>query len=491
MNPCVHINKLGGGITISTQSNARRNEMSLKCAVSRSDSFQRRRLALQQPASSSSSSSSSSSPSPTFGTSRNEHIEKEKGKSRAWFRTSIPSSSSTSSKTRTIKKRLCASASDDVGNEEDAEEFERLQNVDAFEELVRMAKENGVNPPAPAPKLNAAAAMCGPVATLEGSSGVGTTSNVGTATIPGLPPGLKKPPWLRQRAPSGERFEFLKDTLDNSEYKIATVCEEAMCPNVGECWNGETGTATIMLLGDTCTRGCRFCAVNTASTPPPPDDMEPENTARAIAAWGVGYIVLTSVDRDDIPDGGAEHFARTVRTLKELKSSVLVEALTPDFQGDLDAVRHLANSGLDVFAHNIETVRRLQPRVRDPRANYEQSLTVLKAAKEAKVGMVTKTSIMLGLGETDDEIKQAMKDCRDAGVDIFTLGQYLQPTPKHLTVKEFVTPEKFEYWREFGEKEIGFRYVASGALVRSSYKAGEFFIETMLRKERNEAKSKM
>ena len=219
------------------------------------------------------------------------------------------------------------------------------------------------------------------------------------------------------------------------------------------------------------------------------DDMEPENTAKAIAAWGVGYIVLTSVDRDDIPDGGAEHFARTVRTLKELKSSVLVEALTPDFQGDLDAVKHLANSGLDVFAHNIETVRRLQPRVRDPRANYEQSLTVLKVAKEAKEGMVTKTSIMLGLGETDDEIKQAMKDCRDAGVDIFTLGQYLQPTQKHLTVKEFVTPEKFEYWREFGEKEIGFRYVASGALVRSSYKAGEFFIETMLRKDRSKAKN--
>jgi lipoic acid synthetase len=178
-----------------------------------------------------------------------------------------------------------------------------------------------------------------------------------------------------------------------------------------------------------------------------------------------------------------------VRTLKELKSSVLVEALTPDFQGDLDAVKHLANSGLDVFAHNIETVRRLQPRVRDPRANYEQSLTVLKVAKEAKEGMVTKTSIMLGLGETDDEIKQAMKDCRDAGVDIFTLGQYLQPTQKHLTVKEFVTPEKFEYWREFGEKEIGFRYVASGALVRSSYKAGEFFIETMLRKDRSKAKN--
>ena len=480
MNPCVNINKLAIGTAFS-HPDARRSEMSTKSAALCSLSVHKRRRRPQNSHSSSScSSSSSSSSSSAFGISRKESAGRVTNEyHRAWCGL-------------TTTRRLCATSSDGGNIGEEDEEFERLQNVDAFEELIRMAKENGVDPPAPAPKFNAAAAMCGPVATLEGSFGGETTSSGGTtatATIPGLPPGLKKPPWLRQRAPSGERFEFLKDTLDNSEYKIATVCEEAMCPNVGECWNGETGTATIMLLGDTCTRGCRFCAVNTASTPAPPDDMEPENTAKAIAAWGVGYIVLTSVDRDDIPDGGAEHFARTVRTLKELKSSVLVEALTPDFQGDLDAVKHLANSGLDVFAHNIETVRRLQPRVRDPRANYEQSLTVLKVAKEAKEGMVTKTSIMLGLGETDDEIKQAMKDCRDAGVDIFTLGQYLQPTQKHLTVKEFVTPEKFEYWREFGEKEIGFRYVASGALVRSSYKAGEFFIETMLRKDRSKAKN--
>jgi len=171
-----------------------------------------------------------------------------------------------------------------------------------------------------------------------------------------------------------------------------------MCPNVGECWNGDTGTATIMILGDTCTRGCRFCAINTAQTPAPADPMEPENTAHAIAAWGVGYIVLTSVDRDDMPDGGAEHFARTVRTLKEIKPSILCECLTPDFQGDQAAVAHLAASGLDVFAHNIETVERLQPRVRDPRANYAQSLAVLVGAKAAKQGLTTKTSIMLGLG---------------------------------------------------------------------------------------------
>ena len=261
-----------------------------------------------------------------------------------------------------------------------------------------------------------------------------------------------------------------------------------MCPNLGECWNGDTGTATIMILGDTCTRGCRFCAVNTASTPPPPDEMEPENTAKAIAEWGVGYIVLTSVDRDDIPDGGAEHFARTVRTLKALKPEILAECLTPDFQGDEGAVKHLANSGLDVFAHNIETVERLQKRVRDPRAGYDQSLGVLRHAKATgPEGLVTKTSIMLGLGESDEEIAQTMRDCKDAGVDIFTLGQYLRPTPAHLDVMEYVTPEKFDHWKRYGEEVVGFRYVASGPLVRSSYKAGEFFIETMLRDEREKA----
>lgn len=290
----------------------------------------------------------------------------------------------------------------------------------------------------------------------------------------------RKPPWLRQRAPQGERYEYLSDSLRS--LNLVTVCEEAKCPNIGECWNEGSGTATIMLLGDTCTRGCRFCAVNTSRTPPPPDDAEPENTAAAIAAWGVGYIVLTSVDRDDIADGGAEHFARTVRTLKQLRPDIVVECLTPDFRGDMSSVHHLASSGLDVFAHNIETVERLQIRVRDARANYMQSLDVLRTAKA--VGVYTKSSIMLGLGETDEEIIDTMVDLLEAGVDILTLGQYLQPTPLHLSVKEFVTPEKFEHWRKYAEDVIGFRYCAAGPLVRSSYRAGEFFTETMIKDDR-------
>ncbi len=234
-----------------------------------------------------------------------------------------------------------------------------------------------------------------------------------------------------------------------------------------------------MLLGDTCTRGCRFCAVNTARTPPPADPEEPENTARAIAAWDLGYVVLTSVDRDDMPDGGSEHFAKTVRTLKGLKPSILVECLTSDFRGDLDAVRHLARSGLDVYAHNVETVSRLQARVRDPRAGYEQSLSVLRTAKAC--GVLTKTSLMLGLGEEQEEVKQALRDIKAAGVDILTLGQYLQPTEHHLPVSRYVPPEEFDEWRRFGEQEVGFSYVAAGPLVRSSYRAGEFFIERKVR----------
>ena len=393
---------------------------------------------------------------------------------------SFSSSPSSRFARRGVSVRRAASTEE---SDADARERARLESADAFGELVAMAAKNGVVVEEPKKRdpnaVRAAAAMCGP--TSVGLETVGDATTEESGGIKGLPPGLKKPPWLRQRAPSGERFEYLNDSLGG--LKLNTVCEEALCPNVGECWNGDTGTATVMLLGDTCTRGCRFCAVNTSQTPPPPDEDEPENTAHAIAEWGVGYIVLTSVDRDDIPDGGSEHFARTVRTLKKLKSSVLVEALTPDFRGDMDAVAHLARSGLDVFAHNVETVERLQKRVRDPRAGYEQSLSVLRHAKESKEGLVTKTSIMLGLGEEDDEIAECMRACKEAGVDIFTLGQYLQPTPQHLPVKEFVTPEKFDNWKKFGEEEIGFRYVASGPLVRSSYKAGEFFIESMLRKD--------
>lgn len=228
-----------------------------------------------------------------------------------------------------------------------------------------------------------------------------------------------------------------------------------------------------------------FCAVNTASKPPPPDPFEPFKTAEAVVAWGVDYIVLTSVDRDDIPDGGAQHFAHTVELLKLKKPNLLVECLVSDFQGMLDSVGTLALSGLDVYAHNVETVERLQKYVRDPRAGYQQSLSTLKHAKEVNPSLYTKTSIMLGLGETDDEVIQTMKDLRAIDVDVVTFGQYLRPTEKHLSVVEYVTPEKFEYYKQVGEG-MGFKYVASGPMVRSSYKAGEFYLEHMIKSERKQ-----
>ncbi|XP_048441316.1 lipoyl synthase, chloroplastic-like [Pyrus x bretschneideri] len=308
---------------------------------------------------------------------------------------------------------------------------------------------------------------------------------MGMGPYTGRDPDVKKAEWLRQKAPQGHMYREVKESL--SRLNLKTVCEEAQCPNIGECWNGGgdgISTATIMLLGDTCTRGCRFCAVKTSRTPPPPDPMEPLHTATAVASWGVDYIVLTSVDRDDLADGGSGHFARTVQALKTLKPDIMVECLTSDFRGDMTAVHTLLYSGLDVFAHNIETVKRLQRIVRDPRAGYEQSLSVLRHAKQSKKGMITKTSIMLGLGETDNELKETMADLRAIDVDILTLGQYLQPTPLHLTVKEYVAPEKFVFWKEYGES-IGFRYVASGPLVRTSYRAGELFVKTMVREMAN------
>nr|CAB3478423.1 unnamed protein product [Digitaria exilis] len=320
----------------------------------------------------------------------------------------------------------------------------------------------------------------------EAAPPVSTAARAPVGPYTGRDPEVKKPAWLRQRAAQGEKYARLRETI--GELKLNTVCVEAQCPNIGECWNGGGGaggegdgiaTATIMVLGDTCTRGCRFCAVKTSNKPPPPDPLEPLNTALAVASWGVDYVVLTSVDRDDLPDGGSSHFAQTVRALKELKPGILVECLTSDFRGDLEAVSSLANSGLDVYAHNIETVRSLQRIVRDPRAGYDQSLAVLKHAKSCREGMITKSSIMLGLGETDEEVKQTMMDLRAIGVDILTLGQYLQPTEKHLTVREYVTPEKFEFWKEYGES-VGFRYVASGPLVRSSYRAGELFVQNLV-----------
>ncbi|XP_054261132.1 lipoyl synthase, mitochondrial [Macrosteles quadrilineatus] len=292
---------------------------------------------------------------------------------------------------------------------------------------------------------------------------------------------LRLPPWLKTEIPTGSNFARLKEELRS--LNLHTVCEEARCPNIGECWGGGThgtATATIMLMGDTCTRGCRFCSVKTSRTPPPLDPHEPLNTATAIAKWGLDYVVLTSVDRDDLPDGGSAHFAETVREIKRQNANIMVECLVPDFRGDETCIKTIVDSGLDVFAHNVETVEHLTPFVRDRRANYRQTMKVLKTAKDCNPDLVTKSSIMLGLGETDDQVMETLQDLRSAGVDCVTLGQYMQPTKRHLKVVEYVTPEKYKHWETVGT-EMGFLYTASGPLVRSSYKAGEFFISSILK----------
>ena len=289
----------------------------------------------------------------------------------------------------------------------------------------------------------------------------------------------RKPNWLRVRPPSGESYGHLKGLL--RDLNLHTVCEEAHCPNVAECWGG--GTATIMLLGDLCTRGCRFCAVTSGNPRGVVDPEEPRRVAEAIVDLGLTYVVLTSVDRDDLPDGGASHFAETIRAIKALDGDVLVEALIPDFRGDLGAVRTVVDAGPDVLDHNLETVRRLQDVARDPRANYEQSLSVLRTAKTLRNGLFTKSSLMLGLGETREELLEAMRDLRANQVDLLTLGQYLRPSAWHLPVQEYVAPEAFDDMRTVGES-LGFVYVAAGPLVRSSYRAGEFFLEKVVRERR-------
>ncbi len=293
----------------------------------------------------------------------------------------------------------------------------------------------------------------------------------------------RKPEWLRIRPPGGEAYTQIKGLL--REKKLHTVCEEAHCPNVSECW--ASGTATFMLGGDTCTRACRFCAVKTARIPPPLDPEEPFHVAESIAALGLRYVVLTSVDRDDLKDGGAGHFAATIREIKRLDPKIIVEALVPDFRGDLDAIQVLVDSRLDVYAHNIETVERLQYRVRDPRAGYLQSLATLRAAKNyaQSIGheLFTKSAIMLGLGEEEKELDVAFEDLRSHDVDVLTLGQYLRPSLQHLPVEKYWSPEEFEVVGKTAESK-GFLYVASGPMVRSSYRAGEFFIEGIIEKRR-------
>lgn len=288
-----------------------------------------------------------------------------------------------------------------------------------------------------------------------------------------------KPDWLKVRAPSGENYVRIKEML--GELKLATVCQEAKCPNMGECWSG--GTATFMLMGEVCTRGCRFCHIKTGNPKGKIDPLEPEKVAYSISQMKLKYVVITSVDRDDLPDQGAGHFAQTVATIKKLDPGLIVEILTPDFRGVAELIWQVVDARPDVFAHNIETVERLTPKVRDPRATYRQSLEVLELVKRRDPTRYTKSSIMLGLGETDEEVLQTLKDLRQSGCDVVTFGQYLQPTTRHLKVIEFITPEKFAQWQSIAEG-LGFLYVASGPLVRSSYRAGEFFMEGLVKKNK-------
>lgn len=285
-----------------------------------------------------------------------------------------------------------------------------------------------------------------------------------------------KPSWLTVRLPKGEKYNWIKDKARTLH--LSTVCQEARCPNIGECWQG--GTATFMLMGDTCTRGCRFCSVKTAKHPLPLDLEEPRKLAETIFHLNLKYVVITSVDRDDLPDQGAHHIAATIRSVHHKNPDLLVEMLIPDFQGIASLIQVVIAAKPDVLAHNLETVERLTPQVRDPRAGYQQSLDVLQFIKQHNPDLSTKSSLMLGLGEEREEILAAMEDLRQVKVDFLTLGQYLQPDATKLKVSRFVHPDEFEELRKLGEN-MGFEYVASAPLVRSSYRAAEFYIERKLR----------
>ena len=276
----------------------------------------------------------------------------------------------------------------------------------------------------------------------------------------------RKPTWLRVKSQNSSKYRELKSIV--SDKKLHTVCEEAMCPNIQECWSH--GTATFMLLGSVCTRACKFCAVDTGNPKGSLDKDEPIKVANSIAHMNLKYAVLTSVNRDDLADGGAEHFSHTIQAIKEKAPEVIVEALVPDFLGNEQSIEILLNSKLEVFAQNLETVSRLTKRVRDPRAGYDQTLEVLSYAKQHSPSVITKTSLMFGLGETEEEILKTFDDIKGTGVDVLTLGQYMRPTVNHLPVEKWYTPEEFEYFKDLAI-EIGFLEVASGPMVRSSYRA--------------------
>jgi lipoic acid synthetase len=300
-------------------------------------------------------------------------------------------------------------------------------------------------------------------------------------TPPARPARDPKPAWLKVPLPGGEGYARLKALARRLE--LHTVCEEARCPNVGECWKGGQATMTLMVLGDECTRRCRFCAVKTAERPAPPDPREPERVGRAVAELDLGYVVITSVDRDDLADGGSGHYAACVRAIHAASPRTVVETLIPDYAGA--ALAALLAAAPDVLAHNVEVVDRLQRKIRDPRCSFERSLATLREAKALCPAVFTKSSLMLGLGESRAEVSDALLRLRGAGVDFLTLGQYLRPTRGHAPVREYVAPEVFEELRAEGER-LGFRYVASGPLVRSSYKAGEYFAERLVRAQRED-----
>ncbi len=290
------------------------------------------------------------------------------------------------------------------------------------------------------------------------------------------------PEWLRAPLPGGERYAGIKSRL--RDRGLHTVCEEAQCPNIGECWN--EGTATMMLMGDTCTRTCRFCAIKSNPRPPALDPEEPHQVADQVALMGLDYVVLTSVNRDDLPDGGAAHFAQTVQAIAARTPQTLIEVLTPDFEGQLHDVATVVLAGPHVFAHNIEVVEALQATIRDRRASWQQSLAVLAHAKQVRPDVVTKTSIMLGIGEEAPQVEAALLALRAHHVDAVTFGQYLRPSPWHADVVRFVEPAEFALWQQRAT-ELGFAYCASGPLVRSSYRAGEHFLRAMVaRREQGE-----
>ena len=276
----------------------------------------------------------------------------------------------------------------------------------------------------------------------------------------------RKPKWLRIKSQNSSKFRELKEIV--SHKKLHTVCEEAMCPNIQECWSH--GTATFMLLGSVCTRACKFCAVDTGNPKGQIDAKEPEKVANSIAQMNLKYAVLTSVNRDDLEDGGAMHFAQTVVSIKKEAPGVIIEALVPDFLGKRESIETLLDSNVEVFAQNLETVNRLTHQVRDHRAGYEQTLEVLAYAKTYSPKTISKTSLMLGLGESEDELLESFNDIRSAGVDVLTLGQYMRPTINHLPVERWYSPEEFQYMKKLA-LDIGFKEVASGPLVRSSYRA--------------------